>query len=497
MRIKGILIILFSLLLINCSKDDEPKLSSENKIISFKITGNGEEFNGVINQSSKTIIVTSNDLDLSNSIRPMIEISNNASISPSASTPQNFSQNVQYTVTAENGNEAIYTVMVNSSDNKITSFNIKPNETTFAGVINESNNTITIETIGLELNSSLIPEIEFSQNATISPSASSEQDFSQNIEYIVTAQNGEQSTYIVITNNTPLSDEKKILSFQFNIDSEIFDGIIDHSALTIDIDTYKNPTNISPTISISDGATISPDSSEPQNFTNDIQYTVTAANQSSNIYTVKTKWISFNTINSANNTSDIATKYYSNATPYVRTSNVDLSLPNSKIILENTINNYELNFYNYNTYIDNDNDILYSSFQIEFPTSIVTANNYKLKYIVDGQVKSISNFDVDILSENLPNIISSNQTNYSYNDTLILTGQNLMPGIRIAAHNVLIYQYNSSFVSISSDGTELTLSLDTNQNMFPSWVGQPSPYPTPVIIYYNGRYGETIIVDFN
>lgn len=495
MRTKATLLILFSLLLINCSKDDEPKLSSENKIISFKITGNGDEFNGIINQSSKTITVTTSDLDLSNSITPLIEISNNASISPSASTSQNFSQNVQYTVTAENGNEAIYTVMVNSSDNKITSFNITPNETTFSGVINESNNTIVIETIGLELNSSLIPEIEFSQNATISPSPSSEQDFSQNIEYIVTAQNGEQSTYTVITNNTPLSDEKKILSFQFNIDSEIFDGIIDHSALTIDIDTYKNPTNISPTISISDDATISPDSSEPQNFTNDIQYTVTAANQSSNIYTVKTKWISFNTINSANNTSDIATKYYSNATPYVRTSNVDLSLPNSKIILENTANSYELNFTNYNIYAANDN--LYSSFQIEFPSSIVTANNYKLKYIVDGQIKSISNFDVDILSENLPDIISSNQTSYSYNETLILTGQNLVPGIRIAAHNVLIYQYNSSFVSINSDGTELTLPLDVNQNMFPSWVGQPSPYPTPVIIYYNGRYGETIVVDFN
>ena len=247
MRIKASLILIFSLLLINCSKDDEPNLSS---------------------------------------------------------------------------------------DNKITSFNITPNETTFSGVINESNNTIIIETIGLELNSTLIPEIEFSQNATISPSQSSEQDFIQNIEYTVTAQNGEQRTYIVITNNIPLSDEKKILSFQFNIDSEIFDGIIDHSALTINIDTYKNPTNISPTISISDGATISPDSNDPQNFTNDIQYTVTAANQSSNVYTVKTKWISFNTINSANNTSDIATKYYNNATPYVRTTNVDLSLSNSKIILK-------------------------------------------------------------------------------------------------------------------------------------------------------------------
>lgn len=495
MRIKKSLIILFSLLLINCSKDDESKLSFENKIISFKITGNDEEFNGVIDQSSKTITVTTSNLDFSNSITPIIEISNNASISPSASTSQNFSQNVQYTVTAENGNEAIYTVMVNSSDNKITSFNLTPSETTFSGVINEVNNTITIETIGLEVNSTLIPNIEFSQNATIYPSTSSEQNFSQNIEYTVTAQNGEQETYTVITNNTSLSDEKKILSFHFNIDNEIFEGIIDHSALTIDIDTYRSPSNISPIIVISDDATISPDSSVLQNFTNDIQYTVTAANQSSNIYTVKTKWISFNTINSANNTSDIARKYYSNATPYVRTSNVDLSLPNSKIILENTSQSYELNFTNYNTYMANDN--LYSSFQIEFPTSIVTANNYKLKYIVDGQVKSISNFDVDILSENLPDIISSNQTSYSYSDTLIITGQNLLPGIRIAAHNVLIYQYNSSYVSINSDGTELTLPLNINQNMFPSWVGQPSPYPTPVIIYYNDRYGETIVVDFN
>ncbi|WP_040282592.1 DUF5018 domain-containing protein, partial [Psychroserpens damuponensis] len=266
MRIKASLIILFSVFLINCSKDDGPKLSSENKIIAFKITGNGEDFNGDINQSTKTITVTTSDLNLSNSITPIIEISNNASITPSASTSQNFSQNVLYTVTAENGDEAIYTVIVNSSDNKITSFNITPNETTFSGVINESNNTITIETIGLELNSTLIPEIEFSQNATISPNQLSEQDFSQNIEYTVTAQNGEQATYTVITNNIALSNEKKILSFQFNIDNEIFDGIIDHSTLTITIDTYKDPTNISPTISISDNATISPDSSGQQNF---------------------------------------------------------------------------------------------------------------------------------------------------------------------------------------------------------------------------------------
>ena len=71
-----------------------------------------------------------------------------------------------------------------------------------------------------------------------------------------------------------------------------------------------------------------------------------------------------------------------------------------------------------------------------------------------------------------------------------------MPGIRIAAHNALIYQYNSSFVSVNSDGTELTLTLDNNQNMFPSWVGQSSPRPTRVSIY-DGRYGDSIVLDFN
>lgn len=248
MKIKASLIILFSLLLINCSKDDKAKLNSENKILSFKIIENGEEFNGLINQSSKTITVTTSNLNLSNPIAPIIEISDNAYIYPSASTSQNFNDDVQYTVTAENGNTAIYTVVVNSSDNKITSFSITPNETTFFGIINESDKTITIETVGLELNSNLTPEIEFSQNAIISPNPSSEQDFSQNIEYTVTAQNGEQVTYTVVTNNTPLSDEKKILSFQLNIDNEIFDGVIDHSTLTIDVETYKNPMNISPIV---------------------------------------------------------------------------------------------------------------------------------------------------------------------------------------------------------------------------------------------------------
>ena len=408
MRIKASLLLILSLLLFSCSKDEGPDLSSENKILSFKITSNGDAFNGVINEQSKTI---------------------------------------------------------------------------------------TLTTVALETNSTLVPEISISQNATISPNPSSAQDFSQNITYVVTAENGEQTTYTVITNNTPIASEKKILSFQLNIDDEVFDGVINHASLTIEIETDKNPSYVSPIIMISDGATISPNSSEPQNFNSDIQYTVTAEDETSNVYTVMTKWISFNSVNSAISTSDIATRYYSNATPYVRTTYVDLSIPNSNIILENDANSYEIEPYNYTTY--ENNDLLNTSFQFEFPTDIVTAIDYKLKYIVDGQVKSVSPFNLDVLSENAPEIISSNQTNYSYNDTLILTGNNLLPGLRIVAHNGLIYQFNESSVSVNDDGTELTLLLDTNINMFPSWVGGTSPSETPLIMYYNARNGQTLVVDFN
>ncbi|WP_223032988.1 DUF5018 domain-containing protein [Hanstruepera marina] len=486
------LLLLLSSIFFNCSKDAEPNLNSENKITSFIINGNDEEFVGIINHTTKTIGITTNNLDLSSPITPIIEISKNATISPSATNPQLFNNVVRYTVTAENGDKATYSVTVISSDNKITSFSIKPNDIIFQGEIDHQNRVITIESTGLELNNLLIPEIEISPNATINPSPLTQRDFSLDLEYTVTAQNGNDATYTVITNNTALSGEKQILSFQFDINGDIFEGVINHSNLTIDIETYHNPSNISPTITISDGATISPNNEEPQDFTEDVQYVVTAANQSTNTYTVRTKWVRFYSINSAHNTSNLFTRYYYNATPKVRTRNVDLTVPNSKIILENNQNSYDLNHYNYYTFMTSNND-LDTSFFIEFPQDIVSSTDYKLKYIVDNEVISISDFEIDILVENAPDIISSNQTSYNFNDTLILTGNNLVPGLRIAAHNITIYQYDENYVSVNSNGTELTFPLNVNQSMFPP----SSPYPTHVIIFYNLRYGETIILDFN
>ncbi|MEM6684594.1 MAG: DUF5018 domain-containing protein [Bacteroidota bacterium] len=488
MKAKNVLLLLlFTFTLINCSSDDSPApplLSSENSIISFKLSENGQDFNGVINQSDKTITVTTSGVDLSNPIVPTIEISDNASISPSASVAQDFSQNVQYTVTAENGDEAIYTVTTRSSDSKIISFSITPNDTTFAGVIDDTTNTITIETIGLEANSTLVPQIEISQNASMSPSPALAQDFSQNVTYTVTAQNGAETTYTVVTNNTPFSNEKKITSFEFDIDTEIFTGTIDHTNLTIRLVTDKDVSSVAPNIEISENATISPDPSTPQDFNNPVYYTVTAENGTSNTYVVNVSKIEIN--------STIRTCYV-RATSAGRVTYLDLT-QNYQLYLENDTNSYLLNYFDTSTWTNN--GVPTTTFYFYFEENIETAINYKLRFKLNGVVEAETPYEIDVLRENAPRITGTNQLAYSYNDTLILTGENLLPGLRIPA-NGSIYQYNSTYISVNTNQTVLTFPMTINPGMFPSWLGQTSPRATRVNIYQNGRYGDSVVVDFN
>ncbi len=492
------LILLASIFFIGCSEDDT--LSAESKILSYNIVIDKQEFTGAINQSTKTINITTNSVELPNSLTPEIKISDNATITPSLTTPQNFNQeqDIEYTVTAENGEKTVYTVLVTNSDNQITFFSITPDETTFEGIIDETSKTITLETTGLELGSSIIvPEIEYSSTAVITPDPSTPQDFSENVNYTLIAENGEQVTYTVITNNTPLSDEKKILSFEILMDGGTLEGIIDHETLTILVETDKRPNNNAANIEVSPGASISPDPSNLQNFllNEDVEYTVTAANNTSNVYTIKLKRTAFYNLTGTGQNGQIETKYYSTANPFLYTSNMDFSLPNTRMLLENDTNSYELDF-TLNDSFTTDDGYLRNEYQIEFPANIITATDYVLKYEVDGQIEAESQYEIDILAENAPTITSYNQTSYYYNDTLIITGTNLFPGVRIAAHNYTIYQYNDSHVDVNAEGTELSLLLYYNKAMFPGYVNLPSPHPTPIALYKDGRFGGTIIVDF-
>lgn len=494
MKRNYLLISLLSFILINCSKkDDGPGspdhvASSENAVISFKIPGNGEEYSGVIDQANKTIQVTVTNLDLSNPITPIIEISKNATISPSASVAQNFDEDVQYTVTAENGDKAIYNIKVTSSDNQITSFGITPYQTTFYGEIDEVNKTITIETTGLELNSTLIPTIEYSHNATISPDPSIAQDFSKDIEYTLTAQNGEVATYMVKTKNTATTNLKKILSFQFKFGSKIYDGVIDHNNLTIVIETNKPIHNLEPLITISNNASISPNPNEPQNFYQDVEYTVTAEDNTYNTYTVKAKSYEIHDMQT--------TKFYSTGVGVLNGNGLDLTVPNSSLVLENDTDSFTLNVIDSYIVVQPSGNVS-TRHSFSFPENIITARNYRIKYKINNETKVMSGYVIDVLAEDVPVINTTNQTVYKFGDTLILYGENLVPGLDVYAVRGNIYRYGEQYLSVNNDKTELTLPLTVNDKMFPSYYGQTENYDTRLTIYYNGRLGPSYVVEFD
>ena len=371
-----------------------------------------------------------------------------------------------------------------NSENKIISFSISAHNEIYSGSINNNSKEITIQTSGLELVNSIVPNITISENATIIPSSDIARNFNQEVNYTVTAENGETSTYKVITENVPFSNEKKILHFEFNIDNETFIGIVDHNNLKIDVSTYKDISSISPTIEISENATITPSTSDTQNFNDNIEYTITAQNGTSNTYTVYTT--------KAEVTSTV-TQCYIRATSFGRVTNLDISNLDYNLYLENGTNSYLLNYFDLETW--DDNGVPTTNFYFYFDENIITSTDYKLRLKKGGQIKAETSYTVDVLAENAPKIVSANQTEYGYGDTLLLTGSNLLPGIRIPA-NSNIYVFGESHVSVNTDKSILQLTLNNDRAMFPSFHGEPIR-PTRVNIYYNDRYADSIILDFN
>ncbi len=83
-----------------------------------------------------------------------------------------------------------------------------------------------------------------------------------------------------------LSNDKQIITFGFAVPAAT--GVIDEAAKTITVNVPEgtNVTTLVPVIVVSPKATVSPASGMVQNFSTPIQYTVTAANNSTVSYTV-------------------------------------------------------------------------------------------------------------------------------------------------------------------------------------------------------------------
>ncbi len=215
-------------------------------------------------------------------LTPTITISMGASIDPPSGVAQDFTSPKIYTVLAENGSESQnWTVTVTeapSTETDVLTFELA--ESTGAADIDPVNATVDIEvTNGTDL-TSLVPTITVSTGATIDPASGVAQNFSSPVDYTVTAENGTntRSWTVTVTVAEEPNDETEILTFELTESTGPAD--IDPAAGTVDIEVANGTdlTTLEPTITLSPGATIDPASGVAQDFTNSVNYTVTAEN---------------------------------------------------------------------------------------------------------------------------------------------------------------------------------------------------------------------------
>ncbi|MEM6815867.1 MAG: DUF5018 domain-containing protein [Bacteroidota bacterium] len=164
-------------------------------------------------------------------LKPSITISENATISPADEIAFDFSDEVEYTVTAEDGSTQKYTVRVNmarSTAKEITSFAFKAADNDnldidFPGNIDEDSRNIYVELPFGTSVTALVPNIMFSENATLEPGNQEVQDFSVGVQYAITAEDGTQAVYKVTVGFTASPDREALIAiYNANPGNELF-----------------------------------------------------------------------------------------------------------------------------------------------------------------------------------------------------------------------------------------------------------------------------------
>lgn len=189
-----------------CGDDDDDNgepLSDAKEILSFVFADLTPAVQGNINGTAITAMVPFGT-DVT-ALEPTVTISQEATVSPASGQAQDFSSPVTYTVTAEDGSEATYTVTVNvtagSSEKELTTFIFESLDPDVAGVITGNDVAVDVP-FGTDV-SALAPTITLSDLASVAPASGVEQDFSSPVDYTVTAQDGSTNVYQVAVTILP------------------------------------------------------------------------------------------------------------------------------------------------------------------------------------------------------------------------------------------------------------------------------------------------------
>ncbi len=167
----------------------------------------------------------------------------------------------------------------------ITAFNFEELIPNVIGTVDEVNKTIALTVpFGTDV-TALKPTIAHT-GASVSPNTGVPQNFTAPVEYTVTAADSSTQKYTV-TVTVSANPAKAITAFNFNGLTPNVTGTVNEAgktiALTVPFGT--DVTALVPTITHT-GASVSPNTGVDQNFTAPVEYTVTAADSSTQKYTV-------------------------------------------------------------------------------------------------------------------------------------------------------------------------------------------------------------------
>lgn len=258
------------------------------EITAFTISG--QSGSTTINSAAGTVTVTMPAGTVLTSLAPDIQVSANARISPATRVTTNFTNSVKYTVTAQSGATKTWTVTVTTLNSaaEITEFTI-PNQASATKYTSGTSTAGTIEVTmpaGTPLKA-LVPVIKTSPNSTISSAGGIATDFTNSVNYVVTAQNGARKTWTVtVTAPATLSNEAKILTFTLPGQTE---AVIGTDTVTVKMPAGSAITSLVPSpFTVSANATVSPDKTAAQDFSNPVKYVVKAQDGTTKEWTVTT-----------------------------------------------------------------------------------------------------------------------------------------------------------------------------------------------------------------
>ncbi len=240
----------------------------------------------IIDAAAHTVAVTMPYGTNVTALAPSITLSGGATVAPTSGTAQNFTNPVRYTVTAQDGTTTQdWTVTVSLEKNDetdITGFTV-PNQVGTSAIDAAAHTVALTMPYGTDV-TALAPSITLSDGATISPTTA--QDFTNPVRYTVTAQDGATTQDWTVTVSLEKNDETDITAF--SIPGQVLSIVSEaNHTVAVTMPYGTDVTALAPSITLSGGASISPQGGTAQNFTGNVTYTVTAQDgTTSQVWTV-------------------------------------------------------------------------------------------------------------------------------------------------------------------------------------------------------------------